>query len=152
MPVNELSQLSKDPKLIAAASAPKSSAGEAAAPGSVVQNSEAMAPEAKSTENIRLDAAGNIIAREKRTVISDGSGNRTTITQGNQGGMTPELAARIAAGEAKTEQQRRAIWQFEAKRYEKAVVSGYQSKLKAMQDQLVRMEAEIARLKASAYL
>ncbi len=152
VPLNDLALVSNDPQLIAAASTPKNAAGQETSPGSVVRNTDAMAPEATSNEKIKLDADGNIISRVKTTKVSDGNGNTTTITQGEHQGMTPELAARIAAGRVKAEQQRRAIWEFKnVKRYEKAIVSGYESKLRAMEDLLVRMEAEIARLEATGY-
>ena len=141
VPISGFEQLTKDPAKVAAASTSKGAAN----PGAAVTDQANMAPQANSKEQITLDASGNVISRTKMTTVSDGSGNTTVIKQGSD---TGEVAARIAMGEERIRQQRLAIWEFKAKRYEKAVVSGYNSKLKAMEELLVRMEAEVARLRA----
>jgi hypothetical protein len=152
IPVTDMLQFSDDPSQIAAASA-KATTAPGAAPTSnngYPMPERPLMPQSRTDEQIRLDENGNVIARSKTTAITDGSGNRTTIIQGNSSSYTGDRAAKIAMARAKIDEQEKAIWEFEYRRQTKAVVSGYESKLKAMKDLLVRMKAELARMEAEA--
>jgi hypothetical protein len=149
VPVDNPALLSNDPQKIAAATASKNtqSAGTQItnAPGAMVNDRGGGNPEARSDESIRLDASGKVVSRSKTTVITDGSGNSTTITQ-DGGGMTPERAARLAVAREKLTQHRQAIADLKSKKSMGGIVTGYEGKLKQMTDLLLRMEAEYARM------
>jgi hypothetical protein len=152
VPIQDMKQLSNDPAKVAAisTSAPGSSSAKSSEllPGAVMSGDENSAPEARTQEQIRLDAAGNVVSRSKTTTISDGAGNTTTIMQGRSGGMSPDQAARLAAAQQRINQQKEAISDLKIRRSQKAIVSGYEGKLKEMNDLLGRMEVEMARMRA----
>ncbi len=150
LPISDLAQLSKDPSLIAAATAQSTGASANALPGAPMVATSNIAPQATSQEQIRLDASGKVISRSKTTVVSDGTGNTTTIQQGALGGMTPEMAGRLAAARQKIQQQKQAIFDLQLRRQQKAAISGYESKMKEMTDLLARMEVELAKMEVIA--
>lgn len=151
LPISDLTRVSNDPAKIAAASAGGS--GSMAAkdvtnlPGAVMEGGRSVSPTARTQQEIAVDEAGKVISRSKTTVIDDGAGNTTTIRQGRPGGVTGDQAASLAAAQQKINLQREAISELKAKRSQKAVMSGYQAKLREMTDLLTRMEIEFARMK-----
>jgi hypothetical protein len=152
LPISDLKQFSNDPAKFAASSTGGSgsiaSKDATNLPGAVMEGSRNVSPTARTQQEIAVDESGRVISRSKTTVIDDGAGNTTTIRQGRPGGSTADHAARLAAAQQKINQQREAISELRAKRSQKAVMSGYQSKLKEMTDLLTRMEIEFARMKA----
>lgn len=150
--ISNLAQLSNDPVVVArvtsstpGAGAPKSVVSN---PGAVITDKSGIGPQSRTQEQIKLDDSGKVISRMKTTVINDGAGSTTTITQGRTSGMTPEQAGRLAAAKQKIAQQREAISELKSRRSQKAIMSGYASKLQEMTDLLSRMETEYARMEA----
>lgn len=152
IPISNLNVLSNDPARIAASSASGTGPGTPKAavlsPGTSMRDGQGVSPQSTSQEQIKLDDSGRVISRMKTTVISDGSGNSTTITQGRASGMTPERAAKLATARVKMQEQREAIATLKLKRGQGNIVTGYEAKLKQMNDLLLRMEAEYARMQA----
>jgi hypothetical protein len=143
--VADLAQLSNKPEDIAAASAKKE-----LAPGATPTFGGAMAPSARTDEQITVDENGSVVSRTKMTTITDGAGNSTTISQAASKKSAGDAAAKIAVAERMIVEQQTAIWQWEATKSQRQTVSGYEAKMKAMKDKLILMEAELARLKALA--
>ena len=143
IPVDNLAFFSKDPALIAAASTSTvASPGTSSSPGSM----NSPGPDANTSETIRVDSSGNIISRSKTTVVQDGVGNTTTIMQDSDRAV--DAAGKIAMAREKIRQQETAIYEYKSLRYTKQTISGYQSKLAAMEETLSRMKIELARMEA----
>lgn len=152
LPISDLKQFSNDPARLAASSTGGSgsiaSKDATNLPGAVMEGSRNVSPTARTQQEITVDESGKVISKSKTTVIDDGAGNTTTIRQGRPGGSTADQAARLAAAQQRINQQREAISELKTKRSQKAVMSGYQAKLREMTDLLTRMEIEFARMKA----
>jgi hypothetical protein len=148
VPIADLSKVSNDPSLIAAATAGAAAKAGNLSPGTVMDPGAQAAPRARTQQQILVDESGKVISKSMTTTIDDGAGNMTTIRQGNASGMTPERAARLAAAQQRISQQKTAIQELKIRRLNKSVVSGYEAKLQGMTDLLTRMEVEYARMQA----
>lgn len=149
LPIQNLNQLSNDPGKISSAATGAGAASSKEGIGAMVVQGQDLAPKATSREQIRVDDSGKVISRSKTTTINDGAGNTTTIIQGRSSGMSPEQAAKIAAAQQKISQQREAISELKSRRSQGKIISGYESKLNEMNNLLIRMETELARMRAS---
>lgn len=148
VPIADLSKVSNDAALIAAATAGAASKGGSLSPGTVMNPGAQATPQARTQQQILVDENGKVISKSMTTTVEDGAGNTTTIRQGNASGMTPDRAGRLAEAQQKITQQRTAISELKTRRLNKSVVSGYEAKLKGMTDLLTRMEVEYARMQA----